>query len=253
MDKIKVIKKIQNLLKLQYNAEKIGSSGEAFQAAKVVKKLLMEYNLSMSDIDTSDGEAGLKMSKSDEISSGSIFGNHWKFGLLGVIANNNLCQVYMRMSGKMFVVGTEENVTIVKVFYEYLSTVFRRLAEEHWTEELRGIEKQYGPRLRTAETDKATESVRRKYIRSYLEGVPYGLQQNYDSLKPTSEETSLTVCHNDAIKDFVDSNFTWSNTKTRKRARRVYGDAFDLGETDGRSVNLNKQIKGREGSLNFIG
>jgi len=42
MTKEEVIKKIQKLLKLQYNAEKIGSTGEAYQAAKMVRKLLME-------------------------------------------------------------------------------------------------------------------------------------------------------------------------------------------------------------------
>ena len=57
MEKENVIQKIQKLLKLQYNAEKIGSTGEAYQAAKMVRKLLMEYNLSMSDIDTSEETA----------------------------------------------------------------------------------------------------------------------------------------------------------------------------------------------------
>lgn len=44
MDKEDVIQKIKKLLKLQYGAESIGSTGEAYQAAKMVKKLLMEYN-----------------------------------------------------------------------------------------------------------------------------------------------------------------------------------------------------------------
>ena len=131
MDKENVIQKIQKLLKLQCGAESIGSTGEAFQAAKMVKKLLMEYNLSMSDIDTSDGQNTMKMEKSVDMSSGSKYGNHWKFQLLGVIALNNLCQAYKRDNGKMFVVGTEDNVTIVKEFYDYLIKVFMRLGKEH--------------------------------------------------------------------------------------------------------------------------
>ena len=43
MEKENVITKIQKLLKLQYGAEQIGSTGEAYQAAKMVRKLLMEY------------------------------------------------------------------------------------------------------------------------------------------------------------------------------------------------------------------
>ena len=253
MDKENVIQKIKKLLKLQYGAESIGSTGEAYQAAKMVKKLLMEYNLRLGDIDLSDGKDSIHISKSEDISSGSTFGNHWKFVLLGVIANNNLCHTYKRMNGKIFVVGTEDNVAIVKVFFEYLSKVFRRLAEEHWTEELRNIEKEYGPRVKTEETDKALAAVRRKYIRSYLEGVPYGLQEKYDSLKPTSAETALVACHQEAIKDYVNNNFNFSKKKSRNRTRHVYGDAFDLGQTDGRKVGLNRQIANKEGNLKFIG
>ena len=253
MEKENVIQKIQKLLKLQYNAESIGSTGEAFQAARMVKKLLMEYNLSLGNIDLSDGKDAIRIDKSEEISSGSSFGNHWKYELLGVIAQNNLCHAYQRLNGKIFVVGTEDNVAVVKGFFDYLSKVFRRLAEQHWTEELRDVEKKYGPRVKTEETDKALAAVRRKYIRSYLEGVPYGLQENYDSLKPTSAETALVVCHQEAIEDYANNNFKFSKKKSRNRTRHVYGDAFDLGQTDGRKVSLTRQIANKEGNLKFIG
>ncbi len=87
MEKDNIIQKIQKLLKLQYGAEKIGSTGEAYQAAKMVRKLLMDYNLSMSDIDTSDGEqTGVTVTQGEELSGSDRYGNHWKFQLLGVIA-----------------------------------------------------------------------------------------------------------------------------------------------------------------------
>ncbi len=238
MDKENVIKKIQKLLKLQYGAESIGSTGEAFQAAKMVQKLLMEYNLSVSDIDTSDWRDTMKMDKSVDMSSGSKFGNHWKFRLLGVIAHNNLCQAYKRMDGRMFVVGTEDNVTVVKEFYDYLVKVFMRLGKKHLEKKELEAELVYGITV-------LPENIRTKYMRSYLEGVPFGLQENYDSLKPTSAETALAVCHKEAIEDYINDNFQWSEKKTRKRTRHVYGDAYELGLTDGRAVSLNKQLKNR--------
>ena len=61
MDKENVIQKIQKLLKLQYGADSIGSIGEAYQAAKMVRKLLMEYNLSMSDIDYHQSAADVEV------------------------------------------------------------------------------------------------------------------------------------------------------------------------------------------------
>lgn len=239
MEKENVIQKIQKLLKLQYGAESIGSTGEAFQAAKMVKKLLMEYNLSMSDIDTSDGEQKLTMTKSDELAGSDRYGNHWKFQLLGVIASNNLCSAYKRVSGKMFVIGTEDNVAIVQEFYNYLVKVFRRLAKEHWERKCKEWEQQgYNVEYILF----ADNTVMNKFFRSYLEGVPVGLQENYDSLKPTSAETALVVCHQEAIDEYVKENFTMNDKKPRTRTRKIYGDAYNLGAADGRAVSLNRQI-----------
>ena len=248
MEKEKVIQKIQKLLKLQYGAESIGSTGEAFQAAKMVKKLLMEYNLSMSDIDTSDGEQKLAMTKSDELAGSDRYGNYWKFQLLGVIASNNLCSAYKRVSGKMFVIGTEDNVAIVQEFYNYLVKVFRRLAKEHWERKCKEWEQQgYNVEYILF----ADNTVMNKFFRSYLEGVPVGLQENYDSLKPTSAETALVVCHQEAIDEYVKENFTMNDKKPRTRTRKIYGDAYNLGAADGRAVSLNRQIAQtpKEGNL----
>ena len=248
MEKENVIQKIQKLLKLQYNAEKIGSTGEAYQAAKMVRKLLMEYNLSMSDIDTSDGEQKLTMTKSDELAGSDRYGNHWKFQLLGVIASNNLCSAYKRVSGKMFVIGTEDNVAIVQEFYNYLVKVFRRLAKEHWERKCKEWEQQGYNVEYILFADKTVEN---KFFRSYLEGVPVGLQENYDSLKPTSAETALVVCHQEAIDEYVKENFTMNDKKPRTRTRKIYGDAYNLGAADGRAVSLNRQIAQtpKEGNL----
>lgn len=239
MEKENVIQKIQKLLKLQYGAESIGSTGEAFQTAKMVQKLLMEYNLSMSDIDSSDGEQKLTMTKSDELAGSDRYGNHWKFQLLGVIASNNLCSAYKRVSGKMFVIGTENNVAIVQEFYNYLVKVFRRLAKEHWESKCKEWEQQgYNVEYILF----ADNTVMNKFFRSYLEGVPVGLQENYDSLKPTSAETTLVVCHQEAIDEYVKENFTMNDKKPRTRTRKIYGDAYNLGAADGRAVSLNRQI-----------
>lgn len=248
MEKENVIQKIQKLLKLQYGAESIGSTGEAYQAAKMVRKLLMEYNLSMSDIDTSDGEQKLTMTKSDELAGSDRYGNHWKFQLLGVIASNNLCSAYKRVSGKMFVIGTEDNVAIVQEFYNYLVKVFRRLAKEHWERKCKEWEQQgYNVEYILF----ADNTVMNKFFRSYLEGVPVGLQENYDSLKPTSAETALVVCHQEAIDEYVKENFTMNDKKPRTRTRKIYGDAYNLGAADGRAVSLNRQISQtpKEGNL----
>ena len=87
------------------------------------------------------------------------------------------------------------------------------------------------------------ETGKLRFFRSYLEGVPYGLQENYDSMKPTSEETALVVCHQDMIEDYlVDMKYKMDTRRKRNRRVSVIGEAFEQGQEDGRKVSLNKQL-----------
>ena len=232
-----VISKIQKLLRLQMNAEKIGSEGEAFQAAKMVKKLLFEYNLSMSDINDDEEKPSVKINQSMDFGTTDIYGNWWKKNLMAIICENHLCNVYIRGNGKMFIVGAEDNVAIVKEFYNYLTKVFRRLSLEAFNKAQNNA---------MAQGKRYTEHGMKKYMRSYLEGCVYGLDQNYQSMKPTSEETGLVVCHKQMIDDYLkNADFHISEGNQRKRRKPdIMVDAFLEGEKDGKEVSLNQQING---------
>lgn len=232
MDKETVIQKIQKLLKLQYNAEKIGSTGEAYQAAKMVRKLLLEYNLSMSDIHAADQQEQSRIVESDPLSYSDQYGVTWKQNLMMIICRYNLCSVIVCPRTKqMNIVGTDANVIIVKEFYDYLLQVFRRLSVERLNE----AQNEY---LGTGRF--MIESMKKDFLRSYLEGVSRGLQENYESQQPTSQETGLMVCHKQLIKSYLESK---SIGKARRgRSCKVRTDGFDAGIDDGRHVNLNKQL-----------
>lgn len=128
----------------------------------------------------------------------------------------------------------EDNVVIVKEFYDYLLKVFRRLAIERFNDAQNEV-MQTGRRY--------SEQGRNRFIRSYLQGVSVGLQENYDSIKPTSSETALVVCHKEMIDSYL-HNGKWllSDKKQRQRKITVIGEAFDKGIDDGRKVSLNKQL-----------
>lgn len=190
----------------------------------------------------------MTVTQGEELSGSDRYGNHWKFQLLGVIASNNLCMAYKRMSGKIFIVGTEDNVAIVQELYKYLVKVFRRLAKEHWERKCAEWTAQGWNLDYLFFADKTVEN---KFFRSYFAGVPVGLQENYDSLKLTSEETALVVCHQEAIEEYVNENYKWNESKPRHRRSAVYGDVYDMGCRDGREVSLNRQIAQapKEGNL----
>ena len=232
MDKETVIQKIQKLLKLQYNAEKIGSTGEAYQAAKMVRKLLLEYNLSMSDIHAADQQEQSRIVESDPLSYSDQYGVTWKQNLMMIICRYNLCSMIICPRTKqMNIVGTDANVIIVKEFYDYLLQVFRRLSVERLNE----AQNEY---LGTGRF--MIESMKKDFLRSYLEGVSRGLQENYESQQPTTQETGLMVCHKQLIKSYLESKFI--GKARRGRACKIRTDGFDAGFADGRHVNLNKQL-----------
>lgn len=231
MDKETVIQKIRKLLKLQYGAEKIGNSGEAYQAAKMVRKLLLEYNLSLSDIQEEQQQAA-RIVETDPLSYADQYGVSWKQNLLMIICRYNLCSLIVCPRRKqMNIVGTEANTIVVKEFYEYLLQVFRRLSMERLNE----AQNEY---LGTGRF--MTEPKKKDFLRSYLEGVSRGLQENYEAQQPTSQETGLMVCHKQLIKSYLESK---SIGKARRgRSCKVRTDGFDAGFDDGRNVNLSKQL-----------
>lgn len=243
MEKDTVIQKIQKLLKLQYNAEKIGSTGEAYQAAKMVRKLLLEYNLSLKDIQNNEVGETMTVKESDPFSYADQYGMTWKRNLMLVICENNLCKlVTVNQLKRMRIVGTEANVIICKEFYQYLLQVFRRLSMERLNE----AQNEY---LGTGMF--MTEAKKKDFIRSYLEGVSRGLQENYGSQRPTSEETGLVLSHSRLIEDyFHQKNIV--NARSRRTRTEVRADGYDAGYDDGRNVSLNRQIKNKEGNLNFL-
>ncbi len=232
MDKETVIQKIRKLLKLQYGAEKIGNSGEAYQAAKMVRKLLLEYNLSLSDIQEEEQQQAARIVETDPLSYADQYGVSWKQNLLMIICRYNLCSLVVCPRRKqMNIVGTEANTIVVKEFYEYLLQIFRRLSMERLNE----AQNEYFGTGRFM-----TEPKKKDFLRSYLEGVSRGLQENYESQQPTSQETGLIVCHKELIKDYLASK---SIGKARRgRACKIRTDGFDAGFDDGRNINLNKQL-----------
>ena len=232
MDKESALQKIRKLLKLQYGAEKIGNSGEAFQAAKMVRKLLLEYNLSLSDIQEEEQQQAARIVETDPLSYADQYGVSWKQNLLMIICRYNLCSLVVCPRRKqMNIVGTEANSIVVKEFYEYLLQVFRRLSMERLNE----AQNEY---LGTGRF--MTEPKKKDFLRSYLEGVSRGLQENYEAQQPTFQETGLMVCHKELIKDYLASK---SIGKARRSSTtKVRPDGFNAGFDDGRNVNLSKQL-----------
>lgn len=242
----KILEKIRKLLKLQHSADKVGSKGEAYAAAQGVHRLLTQYNLCLSDLKDLNDEVDLKIKESRGFSYRDMYGT-WKNDLLTVICDNNFCQSLINTHfKKVWIVGEEQNVAIVKNLYDYLVKAFRQLAKDAymgWVKEIQEdnliifVSQVLEYLERTGE--------KKKYLRSYFKGAVYGLKEQYESMQQTSEETALVVTHNKAIDDFLQNDKTFSGKTCHHRStnEEFNPQAYISGKKDGRNISLAPQVK----------
>uniref|UniRef100_A0AB33J765 DUF2786 domain-containing protein n=1 Tax=Prevotella sp. GTC17254 TaxID=3236794 RepID=A0AB33J765_9BACT len=236
-NKEKILDKIKKLLKLQGSAEALGNEGEAYAAANAVHRLLTAYNLTLGDI-SDDADDKLTINKSDEISYRSTYGCQWKRNILSLVATNNYCKVLVKPSQQhMLIVGQEDNVVVVKHLYSYLISSFSSLASRRRAE--------FAYRL-LQEGRRLTDNGKKKFLHSYFIGAVAGLQENFNSRKPTSDETGLIVCHTAAIEEFLgkDSFYTNKDFKGRKTKEDLMPEGVLYGQKDGQNISLTRQIQG---------
>ena len=92
-----------------------------------------------------------------------------------------------------------------------------------------------------------TEKYRKKYIRSYLEGVTPGLRDQFEALRCAQaeevRETALVHCHNALIERYLETIGT-RIAKVQPRQTKTDYSAYHSGMDDGRSISLHRQING---------
>lgn len=240
----KILEKIRKLLALKESAEKIGSEGEAYAAARGVHRLLTEYNLSMADVLGSEGEdKGPKIEESDGISYKSHFGL-WKQQLMGVICKYNYCKcVCSSASKRVYAVGTEANVAVCIWLFEYLVSAFVGLAKQNF----RIFLNRYclvGPNVPlSAARLKIGEKRTDEFFHSYYIGTVNGLRENFEAHQVSSDEKGLMVTFNKHIDEYLKQH----GGVHQRRGTIDFGDnlnpyALDQGYNDGRDISLNRQV-----------
>ena len=164
-----------------------------------------------------------------------------------VICHYNFCtELVQPRIHRMSIVGEEYNVIVVAQLYDYLVTAFKTLANDNYEKWLNQINENMGTHIPLSvlkQTFKGKDTT--VFYRSFFNGAVYGLQEQYKSMQQTTEETSLVVTHKQAIEDFLSTldNYTGETFKGRNRKNDFNVYAYNQGETEGRKISLNKQIK----------
>lgn len=233
MDKQIIIDKIKKLIALRDGARAIGSEGEANAAAAAIARLLTQYNLEMAEVyqSTESKDEENPIGKSGRFNTADPYRCGWRQDLLNVLCKFYYSKAFMVTgTSTMVVYGTDVNRMAVEYAFNFLTTVFSSLLPRRYKEHFAGC--RVMPRQRD------------QWAASYLLGCVSGVN---DKLQKESEATStgLMVCHQTMIDRYMEQQGrktgTWkSNSGTR---RMLDGNAYAIGEKDGRKQQIAKALK----------
>ena len=227
----KTIDKIRKLIAKQQSAEQIGSLEEANTFAAKIQELLTKYNLEIADI--GDAKEKPKMGKMEftDIRNRKSEGK-WEPGLYNILAKFNYCMLITHSAGGTVVsasiIGTKENIEIVKFLGDQLQTKIRMLEKIDWNDQGRHTNEKRG-------------KFRRGFYLGAVNGIRIQLQIQRDAQMASQVKvTSLVVQTDKDLADAVDSIFGHLGKRSGGRSSSSVGRS--MGHERGRSMQINRGV-----------
>lgn len=239
-----VIERIKKLIR-QANDEAC-SKEEADTAMKLANRLLLKYNLQLSEIDFREGKNKASNIIQEIYDLDDMQNRHeaeWVVKLFNVVATANMCDRIHLVSGKrygqgrMAIIGLKHNVDITYYMVDQAIAKIRSLETMYW--------KRYMG-------DTKRNTFRRGFFIGAVEGLSMKLYQSmYEAEKEAKEEANKTGGNNqfalmvinnkEAIENFVNDNY--HNLKTASKVTSYSGiNARAAGQYEGQRMNLNKGL-----------
>lgn len=231
----KIMSKIKKL-KAQYEGAKaIGSENEAAVAAALLNKFLLQYNLSLDELDLS--ERPVDPMTHDEISGFEYksIGGEWENRLTYVLCKYNLCRSYVYGGSykRLIIVGRKENKELVKWFLGVLKRRYVEFSKEAY--------KRYKLTPEYAITRYSKDRFQRSYLLGCAEGLDAKLREEREATKRQEPElgtkiTALVVQEDSALVEYV--NKTWPKVGHRTGGHANCSTARAQGYEEGKRTQM---------------
>lgn len=231
-----VMRKLRKLKALYEGAKKINSEAEAQAAARVIQKLLIEYNLNMEQIGVEVDEDSISKEDVSGYTYKSI-GGDWEMYLTSVLCRHNFCRcLFYGTIQKLVIVGKRENIETVKWLRDMLSERYVNFSKVKYKEYLAS-----GEYFKPMSKD--------RYQRGYLKGCAAGLDakltKEEEKDKKQDEEfgakvTALVVHNGAAIDNFIAN--TWGKLGKGRRSSSRASGAYYEGFKEGKKTEIYKPI-----------
>ncbi len=199
----KILEKLRKLMNLKESASQLGNEGEANAAAAGIARLLLEYNLSESDIP--DQEKIDNPITAEEIPyKAEYYNGSWYANLIATVGEYNMCSTLVISSGcsrmkrsKFQIVGRKKNVEIVLYLISFLANQFVIHGKKKYPYYKKEMLFKYGQ----------TPLSQISYMKSFLAGCIVGLDEKFSESKQDIEKThditALIKSSKSDIEDFL--------------------------------------------------
>ena len=225
-DQSKIVDKIKRL----FNLSASPNENEAMQAATKAQQLLIQHNLSMSDVYKEDcGTVEHEV---------EIFKNipTWKKVLIFGVATSNLCAPIIRtrkdnenLIRQVVFVGRPHNAVVAGLLYEYLKNEVERLSKS--------------TTYRTSFRLGCSKRVSQRLGENFEKNKKYGISSNISALVVST----LYQKNAEEIQRYLEKKKVKKGRKVAPKIRsNAAAVAYYEGMEAGNNINLNKQIENSE-------
>ena len=263
----KIINTIKKLSAKAESAKEIGNVAEAALFSAKVSELLLKHNLEMAEI-ASEDQYGVVGDKHADLN----LDQRWKINLLSVLTQYNFCKpVYHRIpkgarstrSGSTktvyakethtTIIGTPENVEVVKYLYSLLVEQFERLGMVAWSDKLtndrriileRGLPKSHPGYKKPWRVFKTTSP--NIYKNSFYVGAVRGVLEKLEAQMTAAQITNtkitdLVLVHDAKIDEYMQTTF--GDIKTMRSAKLTINNAaYRSGIRAGNTVSMARGV-----------
>lgn len=242
----KILSKIRKLLAKANNPAATENEVEIF--SRKAQKLMIEYNIAEEKIDLNVNDFG----DFELFDEHSINYEKESFArrLVNALCKQYMCKLLLNTipGGRVVsycLVGTSQNVTLVKETYNILVEKFRSLAEPRYKEYYKKTKNQVKMTLGYWDAKEAEKmgmiQPRRIWIPSYLLGCAVGLEEqiaqetneNLTDVEKKAKYELIVVKHTDLINEYIKEKYG-KLKHTKSRRSKIHGGAYHEGRVDGK-------------------
>lgn len=142
----KILDKLTKIKAHMESASKIGNEAEAQAFAAAMQRIMMEHEISMTDIETADrdesepvGEHFINYAKHGEKVLGARV--HWRESLASIIAQAHFCRILVHLgSSRITLVGRQSDCEIAEYMIITLTRLLEKMSKNEWRKEWRKLD-----------------------------------------------------------------------------------------------------------------